>query len=771
MCLCLTLGTLLTKFQIVSLWQTILRLLKALPSSETLLKALDILFAAGLNSSHRSIVNDTVTFWNDTFGQLESISYPPNVEHALRRIRPLVELELPTFPVSTDDQPSPLKDFVESQEIAELDSVETPSRTRPKSPGFKLKGHGAISAVRGTPTRIVQPSERHGSSTPRQGRVTRAKAKLRHEDSQIEFTAVESSSPPGTELESQLLTEHQQEVNSRQKYETAQMYPDFSSSPAPRTSSGKPRMPRLDFSAQKIVPEDYTTPTLFSEENEDDYLGSSPTPKAAEKAQSRGVSGLREETRPSEDLEDSEDDDIPSSPPSMSDNMDVDGAEAAEIQNAHPGVANAEHPIAQFAKTDQAECQANQEDDETENDDELLQDEEASEEAESVQVGVPEPEEDNTATSSHYESNDFVEAPMEMLDGGKSAEEGEQDVFTDSLNDQDTAEAVDGVVLDNADQQDEMNTGTSKIEDSFRESTPKTLNVQSTPVKDNGQLHENTQESQSGMQTRSKRKRSTDAGISTPTKHHKASPLKRMLSWVTGSQDREVEEDEDEVAGDEQDEDGEDEEEMRDCIFVASQPERVVVSSTETPSLSASAPASVEAPASKKRRGRPRKSQTPISSTPAQPAKLRLLKRNSSVLSTRSDGSADSHNAGPRKSRRLTRSQDATMMPVVEVEVPRTASRAVGRATFSSIQSNAEDDESSGEGTDQGADSQLKLEDQAACSRDRVIAKPKSIMERLRSILSDCKTMVLGSQEERDMDDVLFEMRKEVHEAGRRGRE
>ena len=50
-------------------------------------------------------------------------------------------------------------------------------------------------------------------------------------------------------------------------------------------------------------------------------------------------------------------------------------------------------------------------------------------------------------------------------------------------------------------------------------------------------------------------------------------------------------------------------------------------------------------------------------------------------------------------------------------------------------------------------------------------AKPASIMGRLRRVLSDCRQLVLGSQEEREFDDVLFEVRKEVHEAGRRGRD
>ncbi|KAF2210797.1 hypothetical protein CERZMDRAFT_44581 [Cercospora zeae-maydis SCOH1-5] len=50
---------------------------------------------------------------------------------------------------------------------------------------------------------------------------------------------------------------------------------------------------------------------------------------------------------------------------------------------------------------------------------------------------------------------------------------------------------------------------------------------------------------------------------------------------------------------------------------------------------------------------------------------------------------------------------------------------------------------------------------------DRKIARPQSLLSRLRGILADCKNMILGSQEEeRQFDDVLFEIRRQVHDAG-----
>merc|ERR1739841_49978 len=61
--------------------------------------------------------------------------------------------------------------------------------------------------------------------------------------------------------------------------------------------------------------------------------------------------------------------------------------------------------------------------------------------------------------------------------------------------------------------------------------------------------------------------------------------------------------------------------------------------------------------------------------------------------------------------------------------------------------------------------------DDRSTAAERPIATPASIMGKLRDILGDLSKSFLGGQEEREMDDVLFEIRQEVHEAARRGRE
>jgi hypothetical protein len=57
---------------------------------------------------------------------------------------------------------------------------------------------------------------------------------------------------------------------------------------------------------------------------------------------------------------------------------------------------------------------------------------------------------------------------------------------------------------------------------------------------------------------------------------------------------------------------------------------------------------------------------------------------------------------------------------------------------------------------------------------ERVILTPRSIINQLRHLkdaLFRSSQLVLGRQEEREIDDALFELRREVHEAGRRGDE
>lgn len=93
--------------QVLALWKTILRIISSsLRKDNILLKALENLLVAGFRSSRRSIVNPLVTMWNETFGTYETLEYPAALEGSLRRLKAIVELELPSFPRSSADNVS-----------------------------------------------------------------------------------------------------------------------------------------------------------------------------------------------------------------------------------------------------------------------------------------------------------------------------------------------------------------------------------------------------------------------------------------------------------------------------------------------------------------------------------------------------------------------------------------------------------------------------------------------------------------------------------------
>ena len=155
------------------------------------------------------------------------------------------------------------------------------------------------------PTKIGERNhqkERYQGPTKRTYAKTPPKAKLRHDDSQIQFAAIDSS-PIQRDEDSQTLTERQKEVKERQSRNMGNLFPQINSSPLPRISRMVTTLPRFslsetDSSFLDDAMEDDASPILpstdmLSVEN----LGSSPTPSSV-RAPAAG-----------------QDDEIPSSPP------------------------------------------------------------------------------------------------------------------------------------------------------------------------------------------------------------------------------------------------------------------------------------------------------------------------------------------------------------------------------------------------------------------------------------------------------------------------
>lgn len=152
-------------------------------------------------------------------------------------------------------------------------------------PGLALtnglrQSHGQLEV----PGPITRPRS-HQGTPDRATRKTGKKdltPKLRHDDSQIQFAAIESSPLDGMVLDSQLLTDRQREVKERQA-ETAAMFPDLRSSPRIKQKSNISSLisNSTPLGAEPSSSVQPTTPIIAGPDRApfDDYVTSSPTPR------------------------------------------------------------------------------------------------------------------------------------------------------------------------------------------------------------------------------------------------------------------------------------------------------------------------------------------------------------------------------------------------------------------------------------------------------------------------------------------------------------
>lgn len=150
----------------------------------------------------------------------------------------------------------------------------------------------------------------HLQSERRDVKKTTPIAKLRHDNSQIHFAAIESSPMAEDNLDLQVLTDRQKEVKERQERE-ATLFPEIRSSPKVAPVITQYRLPSLSLNAteapSKPHVEDSTSPSFPPDAMMNDFLGSSPTPSSSRKKTEEPV----------------EDDGPPSSPPMISSHLQV----------------------------------------------------------------------------------------------------------------------------------------------------------------------------------------------------------------------------------------------------------------------------------------------------------------------------------------------------------------------------------------------------------------------------------------------------------------
>jgi len=200
-------------------------LLSTFDSSELRLDAIEPLLIAAFDSKHKHVVNAIATMWNKTFEHVEVHTYPDTLKEVLLGLRSYVDIVLPGLDLSSFEsgghrQPS----FIDTQD--DLNVLDQSLDIPVDHDAFQ----GAESPSRSaSPVVNLLPSDIEVHSTPKSSpRSKRNAAALRHNDSQIQFTAIPSSSPNEVIADSQLLTERQKEVRERQREST--LFKDLGSS-------------------------------------------------------------------------------------------------------------------------------------------------------------------------------------------------------------------------------------------------------------------------------------------------------------------------------------------------------------------------------------------------------------------------------------------------------------------------------------------------------------------------------------------------------------
>lgn len=707
----------------IDLCSAVMRLIQAMPHHDSLLlESLEALLVAGLSSPSKTIVNEAITSWNETFGRNVNLEYSAVIKPILVARKREAELLLPGFPDETNEI-AELPAFAESQvdEVPPLGnsswvSLETygPESTR------NLNAKRKEPALKNDSRR--RPTSAHSSrkSTPR--------TKLRHEDSQIAFAPIEPDAQSQSDAQkSQLLTDHQREVKMRQRGD-AQMFPDLSSSPIARSSARKKSVAkRLDFSSdynsgQPSGPAVETPSGLADGNPMSDDLPSSPTPRA------QAVNESAKKTAQYSDDDEETICDPPSSPPRQDDSpardaaMDRDGPAVVKDAAADPQESNEEQ--VEIAEAEHGEPEVS----------DLPSD-----------TILPTAQLEREAAAAEREAHDVAAAAA-------------------ALNaDKDNTEQSKGAhgkppVEDNHGEEP------SRADDSFLPSAGERISSsRSNTPKFKGK----------------KRKRSTEDRDSAPNKRR--SPLKKIFDKFFSQEEEDI---------------GEEIVVASSQVRSPSPSEDVVEGHSSEPAPDAStsrvAESQQEEPQqseqhTKRKPGRPKKSNSPKTdsqqsvpqgSTRMESGTSTRLKRKASAASlaaTEDYASTDIVKDTPavpkkkkkhgRKSEESTESHTTSREVVAVMPSPLDKPQAQAHSQ-SGLRPQIRSNEN-----DITAEGQLPPRESGK-TNGRRIAQPKSILGRLRGVLDDCKKMVFGSQdEEREFDDILFEIRREVHEAGRRARE
>ncbi|KAI1636339.1 Rap1-interacting factor 1 N terminal-domain-containing protein [Biscogniauxia mediterranea] len=259
------------------------------------LDAIEPLLCSAFRSKHRHVVNTISTLWNRAFEHIGTIEYPETLKEVLISLQPYVDIVLPGLDVSSYEPHGQQPSFVESQDdLSALDISTNADRQVTPQPGRPSR----YSATPGSVQLSLSAKRRlETTPTPARPRSTRrtGSSRLRHDDSQIQFAAIASSSPINISQREDL-TDRQKEVRERQQ-ENAVMFPTIRSSIEKTNSIPKSAQP----SQWSDEAQQGRAATPEAHRSFQDYVSSTPTPR-------RGQAPIIDDDHEMTD-------DVPSSPP------------------------------------------------------------------------------------------------------------------------------------------------------------------------------------------------------------------------------------------------------------------------------------------------------------------------------------------------------------------------------------------------------------------------------------------------------------------------
>ncbi|KAF2151886.1 hypothetical protein K461DRAFT_279401 [Myriangium duriaei CBS 260.36] len=724
--------------QILGLWSTLSLTFQSLQYIPQSLDLLTPVLLSGFSSRHVSVVNDAISTWNATFGQHAEMLYPDALLPVLRELSNNVQIELPNIPVEVVKGASVSLPVFSGGLYPVESSDEMESAFPTSTSGVPRQQMAPVLKQRRTPIRAGSAGRALSSAARTQTPKSKALPlpRLRHDNSQIEFVAIENLPTELIDDGSQGLTEHQKEVRERQEQEAAGLLGQFSSSPTPASTTNNLIVDRVrERLHSDSIGDRLSTPEVAEvvEDTDlpDDALGSSPSAQSAQRAQSRSSrqgssppTRMRQPNFTDVDVHD-EAGDIPSSPPEQPEDYVYDPENVfytpADPIFAEPIVIEDTRPM----------------------------------------YGLP-GDMVNGSGDEKLEGDFGIEVqsgkPSELVQDEDNSDEPSTAVENTTFGDRSTETPA------------QPDIDISRVEDSFLDSSEDATTLVNQDTDANDDIS-NTEVQATPRRTRKRRHPDTASPVSASKRQRKPSPIKRMLSSLFGSTRATAKP----------------EEPMEDCIVVATEQEP---ESTEPENVEVIQPASQPDSTTdsvKRPRGRPPGRKRKSDVVNADTSKIEDAKHNNSTIenskaaevdvpaasntlkrrSSRLSGAPEEEQSvpsslPPRKTRKRTKEQDKKTAATPENSL---SMDAVDQTPVNRVNESYE--------TDLSPESQLQREAAEAAKLEAwLIASPRSILGRLKNILVDVKEMgkkfVLGSQEQMELTGLLFELGSEVHAAGQR---